>query len=88
MGVSAQGAPALYNPGTPPSNPNDPVYLQNELKKLRMALAALEERGPKAANQAPIKPQVGWIRYAQSPWNPLGTGNGPVMWNGTAWISL
>jgi hypothetical protein len=89
MSLPTNDTAALYTPGTPPSNPNDPVYLQNELKKIRTAFSKLEERGPKAATQAPTKPQPGWIRFAEAPWNPLGTGsNVMVYYSGTAWTAL
>lgn len=89
MSVVAQGAPPVYTPGTPPLNPNDPAYLQAELRKLRDAIAALELRGPSAATQAPVKPQAGWIRFALAPWNPLGTGSNVFVWyNGTIWQAV
>ena len=89
MTLPTNNTAPLYTPGTPPANSNDPVYLQNELKKIRTAFSKLEERGPKVATQAPTKPQAGWIRFAAAPWNPLGTGsNVMVYYNGTAWTAV
>lgn len=89
MTQTTLGVPGLYTPGTPPANPQDPLYLQAELKKIKLAFERLEERGPKPSSAAPRNPQAGWIRWALAPWNPLGTGsNVMVYWSGTAWTAI
>lgn len=78
-----------YSPGPPPANPQDPVYLQNELRRLSTAFNALALMVPQPADTAPKRPQRGWIRYAVAPWDPLGTGSNVwVHFNGTAWTAL
>ena len=75
--------------GRPPQNPAElNIFLTNELTRIETTLAQVTNLVPQVAISAPRVPLLGMIRYAKAPWNPLGTGNGWVRYNGTTWIAL
>ena len=64
-------------------------YIQDELQRIETSLRALNEAGIQVADQAPKNPLKGMVRYAISPWDPLGDGTtGLVVYNGTAWVAV
>lgn len=70
------------------ANSNLQVFIAEELRKIEQSLQSLVEASPQVAFKEPSNPSLGMIRYAKSPWNPLGTGNGWVFYNGSAWTAL
>lgn len=64
------------------------VYLADEFRKIEASLATLALATPQVAFKEPDTRMRGMIRYAKSPWDPLGTGDGWVYWTGTAWAAL
>ena len=65
--------------------PGDP---EGDFEALRVVLDDLAYLIPQVADEAPTRPRKGLIRYAVSPWNPLGTGDGWVYYDGTSWVAL
>lgn len=65
------------------------LYIANELQSIENALKSVIEGSVQVIDDAPAKPKKGMIRYAVSPWNPLGNGyQGLVVYNGTAWVQV
>lgn len=70
---------------------NDDVrpYLAEELREIEASIRALVDAAVQVADRAPENPRKGMVRYAVSPWNPLGDGStGLVVYNGTAWVAV
>lgn len=63
-------------------------YIEEELRRIEKSLETLTIAAPQVAIKEPSDKLLGMVRYAKSPWNPLGTGNGWVYWNGSAWTAL
>lgn len=83
------GVVVPYVRGNPPTEPNNiPQFLTNELKRVEVTLSQLVQLVPQVSLAAPKVPLTSMIRYAKAPWNPLGTGDGWVRYNGTAWVIL
>ena len=62
------------------------TFLPGELQQIERSIKSLADAVPQVAEVAPDKPRKGMVRYAMSPWNPLGNGQeGLVVYNGTAW---
>jgi len=64
------------------------VYLADEFRKLEQTLATLTNASPQVAFKEPTAPMLGMIRYAKAPWDPLGTGDAWVYWDGSSWTAL
>jgi hypothetical protein len=91
------GKPIAFAKGSQPSLENPEfrqnfspfsLYTDDELTKLERTLKALNLLAPQVADAAPDTPLKGMIRYAVSPWDPLGRGDGPVIYDGSAWQLL
>lgn len=64
-------------------------YLQDELRRLETAIQSLSEASIQATDEPPANPRKGTVRFALSPWDPLGNGTlGLVVYNGTAWVAV
>jgi hypothetical protein len=64
-------------------------YFQDELQRIEIAINTLAQAAIQVAENPPTNPIKGMVRYAVSPWNPLGNGfTGLVVYNGTAWIAV
>ena len=64
-------------------------YLQDELRELESSIRTLAEASIQVADRAPDGVRKGMVRYAVSPWDPLGNGySGLVVYNGTAWVAV
>ena len=62
------------------------TFVPGELQQIERSIKSLADAVPQVAEVAPDKPRKGMVRYAMSPWNPLGNGQeGLVVYNGTAW---
>jgi len=64
-------------------------YLQDELRELESSIRTLAEASIQVSDRAPDGVRKGMVRYAVSPWDPLGNGySGLVVYNGTAWVAV
>ena len=64
-------------------------YFQDELQRIEIAINTLAQAAIQVAENPPTNPIKGMVRYAVSPWNPLGNGfTGLVVYNGTAWVAV
>lgn len=64
-------------------------YIQDELQRIEQSLASVANAAIQVTDTAPDNPIKGMVRYAVSPWNPLGNGTtGLVVYNGTAWVAV
>ena len=64
-------------------------YFQDELQRIEIAINTLAQAAIQVAENPPDNPVKGMVRYAVSPWNPLGNGfTGLVVYNGTAWVAV
>ncbi len=65
------------------------LYLANELQSIENSLKSIIEGSIQVIDNPPNKPKKGMVRYAVSPWNPLGNNyEGLVVYNGTAWVQV
>ncbi len=74
-----------------PTLRNDDVgrFLQEELRELEAAIQSLADASVQVTDREPEGLRKGMVRYAVSPWNPLGNGTqGLVVYNGTAWVAV
>lgn len=64
-------------------------YIQDELQRIENSLRSANEAIIQVADKPPENPLRGMVRYAISPWNPLGNGfSGLVVYNGNAWAQV
>ena len=64
-------------------------YFQDELQRIEIAINTLAQAAIQVAENPPDTPIKGMVRYAVSPWNPLGNGfTGLVVYNGTTWVAV
>jgi len=64
-------------------------YIQDELQRIETSLKTVTQASIQVLDNPPENPIKGMVRYAVSPWNPLGNGfSGLVVYNGTAWVSV
>lgn len=80
---------AVYAPGPVPEDPKQlKLYLEQELRGLQAAIAAIAAGHLDKTNQAPAKPRDGDVRYADGTnWNP-GSGQGLYAYYSSAWHFL
>jgi hypothetical protein len=65
------------------------VYLAQELQAIENAVKSVIEGTIQVSDNPPDKPKKGMVRYAVSPWNPLGNGySGLVVYNGSTWVQV
>ena len=66
-----------------------PNYIQEELRELEASIRSLASASIQVADRAPESPRKGMVRYAVSPWDPLGNGSvGLMVYSGTAWVAV
>lgn len=64
-------------------------YLQDELQRIEQAISILADAANQVADAEPESKRKGMVRYAVSPWNPLGNNyEGLVVYNGTSWVQV
>ena len=82
--------PTAYVPGPSPASPAGyPVYVQTELAKIATAIATICTLLPQAAAVAPARPVENMIRFAKSPWRPIGgTTDRMVVYVAGSWVAL
>lgn len=65
------------------------LYLATELQNIENSMKSIIEGSIQVVDNPPDKPKKGMVRYAVSPWNPLGNNyEGLVVYNGTAWVQV
>jgi len=66
-----------------------PQYLQTELRDLEAAMNSMADASVQVADNPPISPRKGMVRYAVTPWNPLSNNfSGLVVYTGVAWANV
>ena len=64
-------------------------YIQEELREIEASIRSLADASIQVADRPPANPRKGMVRYAVSPWNPIGNGStGLVVYNVTAWVAV
>lgn len=65
------------------------LYLAQELQAIENAVKSVIEGTIQVADNPPDKPKKGMVRYAVTPWNPLGNNyQGLVVYNGSSWVQV
>ena len=65
------------------------LYIAQELQTLETTIRSVIEGAVQVLDDEPDNPKKGMVRYAVSPWNPLGNNyQGLVVYNGTAWVQV
>lgn len=63
------------------------TYLSGQLQEIENSMKTIGEGSIQVADAAPVRPLKGMVRYAVSPWNPLGDNfQGLVVYSGTTWL--
>ena len=71
----------------PQSKEGMDIYLSGQLQEIENSMKTVGEGSLQVADAAPERPLKGMLRYAISPWDPLGSGfQGLVVYSGTAWL--
>lgn len=70
------------------SHTNLHAYLETEFRNVEDSISTLVLAAPQVAFKEPDLKLLGMIRYAKAPWDPLGTGDAWVYWDGSAWAAL
>ena len=64
-------------------------YISDELQRIELAPTSLATAAIQGSDNPPANPVKGMVRYAVSPWDPLGNGfSGLVVYNGNAWVQV
>lgn len=63
-------------------------YIQDELQRIETSLRTVAQASIQVLDDPPENPIKGMVRYAVSPWNPTGAGDGLYIYNGTAWVAV
>lgn len=64
-------------------------YFQDEFQRIENAIKTLVNASVTVTDDEPDNPIKGMVRYAVSPWDPLGTSyEGLVVYNGSAWAAV
>lgn len=64
-------------------------YITDELQRVEQSTASLANASIQVAENPPENPVKGQVRYAVSPWDPLGNGfSGLVVYTGNAWAAV
>lgn len=65
------------------------LYVAQELQELENTIRSVIEGSVQVLDNPPDNPKKGMVRYAVSPWDPLGNGTeGLMVYNGTAWVQV
>ena len=63
------------------------VYLSGQLQEIENSMKTVGEGSLQVVDKPPARPLKGMLRYAVTPWDPLGTGfQGLVVYSGNAWL--
>lgn len=79
-----------YVRGVPVGNKEQYIlFLESELRRLENTVRQLTEAAIQVAIAEPNTPKRGMVRYAKTPWDPLGTAfEGLVVYDGTSWAAV
>ena len=65
------------------------LYIQEELQNIEASIKKLSDASPQVSDDEPDSKRRGMVRYAVSPWDPLGNGyTGLVVYNGSSWVQV
>jgi hypothetical protein len=65
------------------------IYIAQELQAIETAVKSVIEGTIQVIDNPPDSPKKGLVRYAVSPWNPIGNGfSGLVVYNGSSWVQV
>jgi hypothetical protein len=65
------------------------LYVGQEFQAIEAAINSIIQGTIQVTDNPPDSPKKGMVRYALSPWDPLGSGYaGLVVYNGTSWASF
>ena len=65
------------------------LYIQEELQNIEASIKKLSDASPQVADDEPDSKRRGMVRYAVTPWDPLGNGyTGLVVYNGSSWVQV
>jgi hypothetical protein len=65
------------------------MYIQEELQRIEASINQIADATIQVADNEPETKRKGMVRYAVSPWDPLGNSyEGLVVYNGTAWVQV
>lgn len=80
-------AAQAYQPGDPPSNPADmPVFLRQELAKLKVAIDTVSDGFLPVVYAYPPKPRAGMLRNFDGVTIDPGSGGGLYRYDGSTWV--
>lgn len=79
-----------YTRGLYPANEEDfSRFIQEELTRLETFTDASSQATIQVADRAVTSPKKGMVRFAVSPWDPIGGSfQGLVVYNGSAWVRV
>jgi hypothetical protein len=64
-------------------------YVQNQLSEIEATMSSLTDAAVTVSDQEPTSKRKGMIRFAVSPWDPLGDGTqGLVVYEGSSWSAV
>lgn len=64
-------------------------FIQEELREIETSVKSIADACIQVSEQAPAGPRKGMVRFAISPWDPLGNSyEGLVVYNGTSWVQV
>ena len=64
-------------------------FIADELQRIELSTTSLANASIQVADNPPANPVKGMVRYAVSPWDPLGNGfSGLVVYSGNAWVQV
>lgn len=64
-------------------------YVQNQLSEIEATMSSLTDAAVTVSDQEPTSKRKGMVRYAVSPWDPLGDGTtGLVVYEGSQWQAI
>jgi hypothetical protein len=88
LSLKEDAVPVAFVRQAPPQDQKALVlYLMSEVEKLQTSIATLVNLVPQVAIAPPVPALNGMIRYAKAPWDPLGTGDAFVKYDGS-WTAL
>ena len=64
-------------------------FIADELQRIELSTTSLANASIQVSDNPPSGPVKGMVRYALSPWDPLGKGfTGLVVYSGNAWVQV
>ena len=64
-------------------------FIADELQRIELSTTSLANASIQVSDNSPSAPVKGMVRYAVSPWDPLGNGfSGLVVYTGNAWAAV